>query len=154
MFGSIPRPGEKGSGLTIVVGVDGSRESIAALRFAIGEARLRAEPVKAVIAWHIPPASHGTGFAPASVDPEELKGVASDVLSKAVGAANERETVRIETVVREGDAAQVLIDESQDATQLVVGCRSLNFVGRLLHHSVSGYCSRQAHCPVTVVHDG
>ena len=35
---------------------------------------------------------------------------------------------------------------------VVVGCRDLGFVGRLLHHSVSTHCAHDARCPVTVVH--
>ena len=140
--------------MTIVVGVDGSRESIAALRFAIGEARLRAETVRAVIAWHIAAAATSTGFAPASLDPAEQKEAARDILARAVESVNEARQVRVETVVREGDAAHVLLEESGSATQLVVGCRNLHLVGRMLHHSVSGHCTRDAHCPVTVVHDG
>ncbi len=142
--------------MTIVVGVDGSGESIAALRFAIGEARLRGETVKAVIAWHLPTAAYGTGFTPSRLDLAEQEEAARGTLAEAIeaAAAGEEDGVPVEAVVREGEATHILIEESEGAAQLVVGCRNLNFVGRLLHHSISGHCSREAHCPVTVVHDG
>ena len=142
--------------MTIVVGIDGSRESIAALRFALGEARLRGETVKAVTAWHIPAAAYGAGFTPSPPGEEEEEEAAREMLAAALEAAGagEEAGVPVESVIRKGDAAHVLIEESEEATQLVVGCRNLKFVGRLLRHSVSGHCSREAHCPVTVVHDG
>ena len=142
--------------MTIVVGVDGSRESIAALGFALGEARLRGETVKAVIAWHIPAAAYGVGFTAGPPEEDDVEKDARDVLAAALEAAGagEEAGVAVESVIREGDAAHVLIEESEGATQLVVGCRNLKFVGRLLRHSVSGHCSREAHCPVTVVHGG
>ena len=140
---------------TIVVGVDGSRESIAALRYALHEAHLHGDRVKAVAAWHVPTAAYGSGFVPSAPDPADFERVAGDSLETAIAAtAAEREGVPLETVLREGEAAHVLLEESEGAAQLVVGSRNLGFVSRLVHHSVSGQCSHDAHCPVTVVHGG
>jgi len=137
----------------IVVGVDGSPESLAALRFAIAEARLRGCGVKAVAAWRLPGSAYGGGIAPYLPDPREFERAARDALEQALAAvASEAEGVTVRAVVLEGDAAHVLVEESEGAVQLVVGCRNLGFVGRLLQASVSGHCARDAHCPVTVVH--
>jgi len=138
---------------TIVVGVDGTRESLAALRYAIGEARVHGDRVKAVAAWHVPTIAYGSAFAPSPPDPHAFEADAEAALDAAVAAtAEEAGDVPVLTVVREGDAAHVLVEEAEGAAQLVVGCRTLNMVGRLLHHSVSGECAHEAHCPVTVVH--
>jgi len=140
---------------TIVVGVDGSRESIAALRFAIREAGLHGDRVKAVAAWHVPSAAYGSGFVPTAPDPADFEQVAGDMLADALAAvAAEGHDVPVEAVVREGEAAHVLLEESEGAAQLVVGCRNLGSLSRLFHHSVSGHCTHDAHCPVTVVHEG
>ena len=140
---------------TIVVGVDGSRESIAALRYAIREARLHGDRVKAVTAWHVPTSAYGSGFVPAAPDPADFEQSAEDSLEAAIAAtAAERGDVPVEAVLREGEAAHVLLEESEGAAQLVVGSRNLGFVSRLIHHSVSGHCAHDAHCPVTVVHGG
>jgi nucleotide-binding universal stress UspA family protein len=48
----------------IVVGVDGSEGARAALRFALEEARMRGEKVRAVAAWHVPVAAYGGAFVP------------------------------------------------------------------------------------------
>jgi nucleotide-binding universal stress UspA family protein len=59
----------------VVVGVDGSEQSLAALRWAVDEARLRHGSVRAVTAWHYPPVpstvedsvSNDSPFTPLSV---------------------------------------------------------------------------------------
>ena len=139
---------------TIVVGVDGSRESIAALRYAINEAQLHEQAVKAVAAWHVPAAAYGAGLAPGVPHPRDFERAAEDALADALAAtAADVGNVTVEGVVREGDAAHVLLEESDGADLLVVGCRELGFLRRLVHHSVSGQCTHAAHCPVTVVHN-
>jgi nucleotide-binding universal stress UspA family protein len=138
---------------TIVVGVDGSRESLAAFRYAIGEARVHGDRVKAVTVWHVPTVAYGSAFAASAPAPHEFEEGAEAALEAAVAmTADELGDVPLLTVVREGDPAHVLVEEAEGAAQLVVGCRTLNVVGRLLHHSVSGECAHEAHCPVTVVH--
>lgn len=140
---------------TFVVGVDGSPESIAALRYAIREARLHGAGVKAVSAWTIPTAAYGAGLAPAAPDLREFERAAEDALATALAAVgDELDGVELEQVVREGDPGQTLLEEAEGADQLVVGCAHHGLVGRLLHHSVSGECTREARCPVTVVHGG
>jgi nucleotide-binding universal stress UspA family protein len=59
--------------------------------------------------------------------------------------------VTVQHVVREGDAGHVLVAESEGAQQLVVGSRGHGSIGELVLGSVSHYCCRHAHCPVTVI---
>lgn len=53
---------------TVVVGVDGSKGSVEALRHAIDEARLHNTQVKVVNAWHIPAIIYEAGWAPVPID--------------------------------------------------------------------------------------
>lgn len=139
---------------TIVVGVDGTRPSLAALRYALREARLHGDRVKAVMAWHVPPTAYGGGFAPAAPEVDTFERAAEEALAEALAAvAAEAKDVPVESAVREGDAAHVLVEEAEGAVQLVVGCRHFGLAGKLFHHSVSGECAHEAHCPVTVVPD-
>jgi len=139
---------------TIVVGVDGSRPSLAALRYALQEARLRGDGVKVVTVWHVPAVAYGA-FAPSSPEPREFERAAKATLAQALASVSaEAEDVPVQRVLREGDAAHVLLEESDGADGLVVGCGGLTVLGRLFHHSVSGECAHEARCPVTVVHDG
>ena len=49
---------------TILVGVDGSEGSLQALRWALGEARLRNDAVDVIHSWHVPYYSDVTGMSP------------------------------------------------------------------------------------------
>jgi nucleotide-binding universal stress UspA family protein len=56
----------------IVVGVDGSPSSSAALGWAVREAELTGDTVLAVIAWQYPIAAGGYGWAPVAMDDAQL----------------------------------------------------------------------------------
>jgi nucleotide-binding universal stress UspA family protein len=138
---------------SIVVGVDGSREAEAALRFAIDEARLRSARVRAVAAWDVPAMAYTAAGYP--VWPDLLAQIAEatqTMLDRQVeeAMANGQE-VQTERVVREGDPAKVLLDESRDALLLVVGSRGLGGFASLLLGSVSQAVATHASCPVTIV---
>jgi nucleotide-binding universal stress UspA family protein len=141
---------------TIVVGVDGSDGSLAALRFALEEARLRDAELRVVAAWRLPLAAYGGPLVPP--EPalfEEIRDAAHGTLGKALddmGAA--RADVRVETVVGEGQAAHVLLDEARGADLLVVGSRGLGGFRGLLLGSVSQQCAQHAPCPLVIVPAG
>jgi len=140
---------------TIVVGVDGSKASVRALRFAIDEARIHGADVKAVHAWHAPPLAYGAGMAPVPVNLGAYSEVAQTGLEKnleEVGAANSGVTVR--PVVRQGRPADVICEEAEGAELLVVGSRGLGGFRGLLLGSVSQQCAHHAPCPVVIVPNG
>jgi nucleotide-binding universal stress UspA family protein len=138
---------------TIVVGVDGSDGAREALRFALAEARLRGADVRAVAAWHVPVAAYGDTFVPpdqAFVDrlESDARRAAERALEAADGLAD---GVDVETVVREGAPARILLDEAGDADLLVVGSRGLGGFRSLLLGSVSQQCAHHAPCPLVIV---
>ena len=57
-----------------------------------------------------------------------------------------------ETVIVEGNPAEVLVHRSEGARVLVVGSRGHGGFAGLLLGSVSSACAERAHCPVLVVH--
>jgi nucleotide-binding universal stress UspA family protein len=59
--------------------------------------------------------------------------------------------VRHDVVVREGNAAAVLVAESQGAEMLVVGSRGRGGFSGLLLGSVSQQAAHHATCPVVIV---
>ena len=138
----------------IVVGVDGSECSKPALRFAIDEAALRGESVRAVCAWQVPVALYAGSAYAATVQPEIYSDSAQEAarrqVDEVVGAGAKAE---VELILREGGAAHMLVEESADATMLVVGSRGHGGFTGLLLGSVSHQCASHAHCPVTIVHD-
>lgn len=139
----------------LVVGVDGSAGSRDALRWAVDEARLRDDVVRAVLVFQYAPV--GWAFAvegiPAPALPyEEFEQEATKALATTVGeVAGDVDDVTIEQVVVEGPAAQSLIDAAQDAELLVIGSRGFGGFRGLLLGSVSQQCVHHATCPVVVL---
>jgi nucleotide-binding universal stress UspA family protein len=134
----------------IVVGVDGSEPSRAALRWAVRQAELTGAEVEAVLAWHYPSAY---GWAPSvDVDLGSLAGVAlADILAEVLG---QEPAVTVRSSVVEGPTAPVLLDAAKGADLLVVGSRGHGgFAGALLG-SVSQHCVQHGRCPVVVIRDG
>ncbi|HEY2643278.1 MAG TPA: universal stress protein [Galbitalea sp.] len=132
----------------IVVGVDGSRSSVLAVRKAGRLATLSGASVEAVIAWELP--SRGPIVPVMTWSPErEAENVLSDVVRQVFGdAVPDWFTGR----VVKGRATARLIQHSADADLLVIGSRGHGgFVGLLLG-SVSAICAEHARCPVLVVH--
>lgn len=138
---------------TIVVGVDGSAGAEEALRFAVREAELRGARLRAVTAWHVSTPAFA-GDLPVDVDPSEFERNAVELLDDALAALGEEvANVEVERVTREGQPAQVLVEEAEDAELLVVGSRGHGgFVG-LLVGSVSQQCVHHAPCPVAIVRE-
>jgi len=136
----------------IVVGVDGSEASKEALRWAIDEAELRTATLRAVHAWTYPPIFGEAYVVPEALGPNWLRDQAQQRLDDVVAeVAGRNPHAYIEPVVREGPAAQVLIDVARDADLLVVGSRGHGGFAGLLLGSVSQQCAQHAPCAVTIV---
>jgi nucleotide-binding universal stress UspA family protein len=137
----------------IVVGVDGSPSSRAALRWAVRQAKFTGGTVDAVIAWQIQVMLQNYSWAPIYM--EEAGDFAEDarkridaVISAEIGPADSR-LVRSQIV--HGHPAQVLLDAAADADLLVVGRHGHGGFAEALLGSVSQHCVHHAHCPVLIV---
>ncbi|HUL24893.1 MAG TPA: universal stress protein [Streptosporangiaceae bacterium] len=137
----------------VVVGVDGSAGSVAALRWAARYGAAVGAPVRAVLAWHYPTAAAQppVGHAPEAIN-EEVEGEEAATLREAIAkAAADAPDAHINGEVRYGHPAEVLVDESSRADLLVVGRRGHGgFLGMHLG-SVSQHCVNTAQCPVVVI---
>jgi nucleotide-binding universal stress UspA family protein len=144
-----PDPGVR----RIVVGVDGTAESVAALRWACREASLRAGEVVAVLAlesachqvasYAVPvPRSSGGGS----------WGAARDVLRKSVtDAVRLFPGVIVRTEIAEGLAARVLLDHAVGADLLVLGRTSYGPDPYRAAGPVIRACLRASACPVVII---
>lgn len=132
----------------IVVGVDGSEPSKAALRWAARQAALTGGVVEAVTAWQYPQ-WYGAGPVVAGFD---FADNAAKVLTQAIGEAlGADRPVEIRPRVVHGHPAEVLLDAARGTELLVVGSRGHGgFTGALLG-SVSQHLVQHAACPVVVV---
>jgi len=136
----------------IVVGVDGSESSKAALRWAIRQARLTGCSVDAVTAWRYPSTY---GLAPLGDQGADLESDASKDLTAALNEVSGLEPdVPVRPQVSEGRAGDVLLRAARGADLLVVGNRGHGEFASALLGSVSLYCVLHAHCPVLILRDG
>lgn len=131
---------------TIVVGVDGSPPSRAALQWAVEQARNTGGSVRAVTAWQYP-ASYGYAIPVTDVD---WSGIAAKAVTDAINHVR-TEGVPVTPEVVHGNAAQVLIDASADADLLVIGSRGHGGFVEALLGSVGQHCVHHATCPVVVI---
>ena len=139
-----------GSGtFRIVVGVDGSDQSRAAMDWAVEESRLRAGEIQALTAWSFPYVSDSMGTA---WDYEIFQKDAQAILEAELERVQDR-GVAIAGRIVEGNPASALIDASREADLVVVGSRGHGgFTGMLLG-SVSHQTIHHAHCPVLVIRE-
>lgn len=133
----------------VIVGVDGSGNSVGALRWAAEAAVLRRAPLRVV---------HALGHTD-SLYPELILTGQSDLLRRAqetldeivakglVGAGE----IVVDTVVTPESPSPVLLRETENAQLLVVGHRGRGGFAELLLGSVSHQSILHARCPVTVV---
>jgi len=135
----------------VIVGVDGSAESAAALEWAARYAAAMGASITAVLAWHYPPA----GLAPAAHPQpltDDVRAQLQHVLDTSVaGIAGRLPDGSVQTRIAYGHPAQVLTAESADADLLVVGNRGHGGFTGMTVGSVSMHCVTNSHCPVVVV---
>lgn len=135
---------------TVVIGVDGSEASSAALLWAVRAAALEGRGLTVV---------HATGFAGAMDDLEDvlasergLLSVGRSIVREAVREARAADwTVGVESVVTTGDPSTMLVEASETAAMVVLGARGRGAVVSALLGSVSAPVIREAACPVVVV---
>ncbi|PVG81678.1 universal stress protein [Nocardioides gansuensis] len=139
----------------LVVGVDASKCSDHALRWAVEEARRWGAPLVVIRAWSITTAPR-----PADVPHPVMPSL--EEYETAVHADLERQ---VREVIRDGSRveislqpvhqrpAQALLDASRTAAMVVVGSRGRGGFAGLRLGSVSEKLVRHSHCPVTVVRD-
>ena len=144
----------------IVVGIDGSEHSRAALRWALHEARLRQVGVLAHHAYSAYPAygAYSAHFSPlAGIDIAasrvDLRSAATSILADEVakGFAEVGFEVDVQQRVTESDAGTALVSSAGADDLVVVGPRGHGVIASVLLGSTSQYVASHAPCPVVVV---
>lgn len=139
----------------VLVCVDGSAASDAAVGWATREALMRDLPITLMHA--VPPVVVGWPVGQLYADmpdwqqesAQHVIDQARKTLSASVGDAQPPE-IHTETVY--SAIVPALIEASEDAWMLVTGSQGLGAVGRLLLGSVTTGLVHHAHCPVAVIH--
>lgn len=136
----------------IVVGINGSMASQAALRWAAAEGRLRGARVEAVHAWEWSGGLHAP-YAPLAsrTSREDEHAAALRVAERAVRELGES---HVTPVVIEGPPTRVLLRETEDADLLVLGAHEAAAEPYPVINPVVTACLLRARCPVVVVLPG
>ncbi|REE98692.1 universal stress protein [Thermomonospora umbrina] len=132
----------------IVVGVDGSDESKAALRWAARQAEATGAWLEPITAWDIP-VTFGVPVYEEEIDLSDSAGATLSATAEEVLGPDPAMVVT--PVVVRGHPARALVEASVGAELLVVGSRGRGgFLGALLG-STSTYCVHHAKCPIVVL---
>jgi len=137
----------------IIVGVDGSEQSIKAMRWAIEHAALLGARVRIVGAWDVPVTIY--------VTPGHDEGDYYRDAALAFDAAIEKglegldvEGVLVEKELIEGRPSKALHDAARGALSLVIGSHGLGSTFPGMHlGSTASYCVNHAPCPVVLIRD-
>ncbi|KRQ25430.1 MULTISPECIES: universal stress protein [Mycobacteroides] len=135
----------------IIVGVDGSPSSDAAVRWAAQESAMYRVPVHLVSAFDIE-RTHVHEQQRRERIYQSRERQAQLALERAQRIVNAVSNNAVHCHVAFGHPVQVLMEAARDARILVVGCRGLRPMDRLLLGSVSTALLHHAPCPVAVVH--
>ncbi|KAK1287523.1 Universal stress protein A-like protein [Acorus calamus] len=163
----------------VVVSVDGSEESMNALKWALQNLRLRppgegdgpsSDPGSFVILHVQSPPSIAAGLNPGAIPFGGPSHVEVPAFAAAIEAHQKRITeailshalkicagsdVHVTTKVVVGDPKEMICEVAVNlqADLLVMGCRAWGPIKRMFLGSVSNYCINHVHCPVIVIKD-
>jgi nucleotide-binding universal stress UspA family protein len=151
-----PRAAEAATPPRVVVGLDGSAASRAALAAAVEEAARTGAELH-VVATFVPAdywVDLSTVVVPSRGEIRDELRQRVDRTLDAVLAERPADAVvpLVDVDVVEGAASDVLVDRARDAALLVVGGQGRGAVRGLLVGSVALHCAMHAPCPVLVVH--
>ena len=137
----------------IVVGIDGTEASVAALRWATRQAHALHADVVAVHAWD-PTARHLAAYAPVAAHPTdaEQRDEAAHLLASTLHAVfGARIDGAVRAVLAQGPPARVLLNHADGALLLALGRRSDKQRGLPALGAVGRECLRHASVPVVTV---
>lgn len=137
----------------VVVGADGSEESLRAVEWAALEARRHSASLRIVSAPALVPPMHTP-----STSPEEiacaLRGIAARALDAAITRAEEvAPGLPLTTELLSGPPALAVAESGAGASMLVVGARGAGGFAAMVLGSVSRYVASRAPGPVVVVRE-
>ena len=135
----------------IVVGIDGSQEAVGALRWAIGEARLRGATIDAIDAWNYPYVVVPGAAVPLHPRADQAIDVERELEQAIASVADDADGVTINPIVTEGVPAAVLCEAAEAADLIVIGHGHRGGLRERLLGSVAQEVMRYSPCPVVVV---
>jgi nucleotide-binding universal stress UspA family protein len=147
----IPHDWDASPRSSVVVGIDGSAESMAAVRVGAEESARSGQPLELVHAWVVP-TSWNSAYVEYLGDVELMEEMRRDVLDEALAYARSLDAEPTGRLER-GGPAPVLAQMSERASVVVVGSHATGGMARFLLGSVSHDLLLTAAGPVIVVSD-
>jgi nucleotide-binding universal stress UspA family protein len=137
----------------IIIGTNGSPESIRALRYAEDLAHFGGATLVPVIAWTPPGGEMAERRAPSAELRRAWATAAKQRLRDAMDAAwgGLPDGLDVRAIVARGAPGPVLVDEAGAEDLLVIGAGRRGGWSRLVSGRVTRYCLRHAGCPVLAV---
>ena len=133
----------------VLVGVDGSSESLVALSWAAQEAARLGAALDVVHVWSVPAGPAAEDVVPPRTSVHDN---AQQILDVAMAhLSSTQPTLDASARLVEGEAVEALVAASADHQLLVLGSRGFGGFMELLVGSVSQACAERAACPVVVV---
>jgi nucleotide-binding universal stress UspA family protein len=137
----------------VVVGVDGSEESLLAVEWAAVEAKRHGAPLRIVSAPAVLPRMRAYDTALPTVA-NALRGVSYHAVGEALTRSREVASgLLVDADLLTGRPALAVTDSGAGALMLVVGARGAGGFAAMLLGSVSRYAAFHASCPVVVVRE-
>jgi nucleotide-binding universal stress UspA family protein len=137
----------------VIVGVDGSEESLLAVELAALEARRHSSPLRIVSAPDVMPRMHAYHASPAEIA-AALRGISARALDAAITRSEEvAPGLAVDTGLLSGPPAVAVAESGSGASILVVGARGAGGFVAMMLGSVSRYVATWAPCPVVVVRE-
>lgn len=139
--------------LPVVVGVDGSPGSEAAIRWAIADAKARTAPLRLLHAYRWNPAYCPTPLYRhlPEADLQLPRHIAEQAVDGWVARATELGATDVDGVAIDSDPVHALLGEARFVCELVVGSRHLKALRSTGLGAVSAAVAARAECPVVVV---
>ncbi|MGB3184621.1 MAG: universal stress protein [Ornithinimicrobium sp.] len=131
----------------IVVGIDGSECSVAALQWGVDQARLVGAEVHAVMAWTVPISIYLTPV----YREEDYERDAERLMDRVLASmADHTDGVIVRKHMVAKSAGLALGRAAEGADMLVVGSHGSGFLQGMHMGSVANYCAHHAPCPVLI----
>ncbi|OAA25662.1 universal stress protein UspA-like protein [Frankia sp. EI5c] len=134
----------------IVVGVDGSDASQAAVRWAAARAAARGVELRLVNGYHIDITAFGVPIS--NFYPSLRTGSEKLLADVATADLDDESTVEFSLRAVDDTATRALLRAAAEAQLLVVGTRGRGGFAELLLGSTAHQCVQHAECPVAVIH--
>ena len=139
---------------SVVVAVDGSKASQAAVRWAANTANKRGLPLRLVTSFTIPRYLFSEGMTPPQELFDDLEAQAKETIDEARGIAQEVvPDLHIEETIAESSPVDLLLRLSDEVPLIVMGSRGLGNLSGIIMGSVSAGVVSHASSPVVVVRE-